>query len=114
MLSFFCPFLDAVLQYSHDELHATTYSSAESQWEKKKEEYDHSWLIAFGRREKLLLDCLAASGAATLSGSWARLFVNNEAFGLYLMIDDASTHFIDDVLHAGNYSYPYTGKLSNI
>lgn len=56
------------------------------------------------------MDCLAASGAATLSGSWARLFVNNEAFGLYLMIDDASTHFIDDVLHAGNYSYPYTGK----
>lgn len=81
---------------------------------KEKEEYDHSWLIAFGRREKLLLDCLAASGAATLSGSWARLFVNNEAFGLYLMIDDASTHFIDDVLHAGNYSYPYTGKSSNI
>lgn len=25
------------------------------------------------------------------------------------MIDDASTHFIDDVLHGGNSSYPYTG-----
>ncbi|KAI9498497.1 coth protein-domain-containing protein [Zychaea mexicana] len=60
-------------------------------------------------REKLLMDCLAAAGAATLSGSWTRLYVNDKQFGLYLMIDDASTHFIDNVLHAGNYSYPYTG-----
>ncbi|KAI7850225.1 coth protein-domain-containing protein [Circinella umbellata] len=60
-------------------------------------------------REKLLLDCLAAAGVATVSGSWTRLFINGEPFGLYLMIDDASTHFIDNVLHGGNYSYSYTG-----
>ncbi|KAI9262359.1 coth protein-domain-containing protein [Phascolomyces articulosus] len=60
-------------------------------------------------REKLLLDCLAAAGAATLSGSWTRLFINGEPYGLYLMIDDATTHFIDNALHSGNYSYPYTG-----
>lgn len=60
-------------------------------------------------REKLVFDMLAASGAATLSGSWVRVFINNEAYGLFLMIDDASTHFIDDVLHGGNWKYPYTG-----
>ncbi|KAI8142496.1 coth protein-domain-containing protein [Fennellomyces sp. T-0311] len=65
--------------------------------------------MTLGAREKLLMDCLAAAGAATLSGSWTRLFINNEAFGLYLMIDDATTHFIDNALHGGNYSYPYTG-----
>ncbi|KAG0748975.1 hypothetical protein G6F57_002053 [Rhizopus arrhizus] len=60
-------------------------------------------------REKLVLDMLAATGAATLSGSWVRVFMNNEAYGLFLMIDDASTHFIDDVLHGGNWQYPNTG-----
>ncbi|KAG0164305.1 hypothetical protein DFQ28_010523 [Apophysomyces sp. BC1034] len=60
-------------------------------------------------REKLMMDCLAASGAATLSGSWVRLIVNNEPFGLYLMIDDATTSFIDNALHAGDYSYKNTG-----
>ncbi|KAF7726932.1 hypothetical protein EC973_008227 [Apophysomyces ossiformis] len=60
-------------------------------------------------REKLMMDCLAASGAATLSGSWVRLIVNNQPFGLYLMIDDATTSFIDNVLHAGDYSYANTG-----
>lgn len=56
-----------------------------------------------------MLDCLAASGAASVSGSWVRLYINDEPFGLFLMIDDASTHFIDDVLHAGDSSYAYTG-----
>jgi hypothetical protein len=54
---------------------------------------------------------LAATGAATLSGSWVRVFMNNEAYGLFLMIDDASTHFIDDVLHGGNWQYPNTGEI---
>ncbi|ORY99417.1 coth protein-domain-containing protein [Syncephalastrum racemosum] len=60
-------------------------------------------------REKLVLDCLAAAGAATLSGSWVRLFVNDEAIGLFLMTDDVSTHFIDDVLNGGDWAYPHTG-----
>ncbi|KAI8380988.1 coth protein-domain-containing protein [Radiomyces spectabilis] len=60
-------------------------------------------------REKLMLDILGASGAATLSGSWARLYVNDEPYGLFLMIDDASTRFINAALHGGNNDYPYTG-----
>ncbi|KAI8142497.1 coth protein-domain-containing protein [Fennellomyces sp. T-0311] len=60
-------------------------------------------------REKLLMDCLGAAGGATLSGSWVRLFINNQPFGLYVMIDDASTHFIDNVLHAGDWQYQFTG-----
>ncbi|KAI9498498.1 coth protein-domain-containing protein [Zychaea mexicana] len=60
-------------------------------------------------REKLLMDCLGAAGGATLSGSWVRLFINDQPFGLYVMIDDASTHFIDNVLHAGNWQHQFTG-----
>ncbi|KAI8377398.1 coth protein-domain-containing protein [Radiomyces spectabilis] len=60
-------------------------------------------------REKLTLDCLLAAGGASLSGSWTRVFVNNEPLGLFLLMDDASTHFIDNALHGGNWSYPYTG-----
>lgn len=60
-------------------------------------------------REKLMLDCLLASGAAASSASWARLFINNEPYGLFLMVDDATTSFIDSILHAGNRKYEYTG-----
>ena len=73
-------------------------------------------LIAFvplfrtNRREKLALDCLAATGAATLGASWTRLFINGQPMGLYLMIDDATTSFVDNVLHGGDHSYPHTGK----
>jgi hypothetical protein len=52
---------------------------------------------------------LAAAGAPTLSGSWVRVFINNEAYGLFLLMDDASTHLIDDVLHGGDWKYPTTG-----
>ncbi|KAI9316797.1 coth protein-domain-containing protein [Dichotomocladium elegans] len=60
-------------------------------------------------REKLLLDCLAAAGAGTLSGSWVRVYLNGRYFGLFLMTDEASTHFIDAAIHGGNFSYAYTG-----
>ncbi|KAI9484702.1 coth protein-domain-containing protein [Zychaea mexicana] len=60
-------------------------------------------------REKLAFDCLAAAGAATLGASWTRLFVNGQPMGLYLMIDDATTSFIDNVLHGGDHDYPHTG-----
>jgi hypothetical protein len=53
---------------------------------------------------------LAASGAATLSASWARVFINNEAYGLFLLMDDASTHLIDNILHGGNWKSTNTGK----
>ncbi|KAI9244477.1 coth protein-domain-containing protein [Phascolomyces articulosus] len=60
-------------------------------------------------REKLTMDMLAAAGAATLSSSWVRVFVNDMPLGLFLMTDDASTHFIDNVLHGGDWSYANTG-----
>lgn len=53
---------------------------------------------------------LAASGAATLSASWTRVFINNEAYGLFLLMDDASTHLIDNILHGGNWKSTNTGK----
>jgi hypothetical protein len=56
-----------------------------------------------------MLDMMGASGGATLQGSFARLFVNNEPFGLYLMIDDATTNFMNAALHGGNQKYQYTG-----
>ncbi|KAG0164856.1 hypothetical protein DFQ28_009623 [Apophysomyces sp. BC1034] len=60
-------------------------------------------------REKLMLDCLAAAGGATLSGHWVRVIINNEPYGLFLLMDDISTHFIDNVLHGGDWAYAYTG-----
>ncbi|ORX45901.1 hypothetical protein DM01DRAFT_1364539 [Hesseltinella vesiculosa] len=60
-------------------------------------------------REKLYLDCLAAAGATTLSGSFVRLFVNNQPYGLYTLMDDISTHTIDNMLHGGNWTYATTG-----
>lgn len=60
-------------------------------------------------REKLVLDMLGAAGGATLSGHWVRVFINNEAYGLFLLMDDASTHLIDNILHGGDWKSPNTG-----
>ncbi|GAN10427.1 hypothetical protein MAM1_0354d09968 [Mucor ambiguus] len=60
-------------------------------------------------REKLVLDMLAAAGGATLSGSWTRVFINNEPYGLFLLMDDASTHLMDAILHAGDFKSTNTG-----
>ena len=54
---------------------------------------------------------LAAAGGATLSGSWTRVFINNEPYGLFLLMDDASTHLMDAILHAGDFKSKNTGKL---
>lgn len=56
---------------------------------------------------------LAASGGATLSASWTRVFINNEPFGLFLLMDDASTHLIDNILHGGNWKSTNTGKTEH-
>lgn len=53
---------------------------------------------------------LAAAGGATLSASWTRVFINNEPYGLFLLMDDVSTHLIDNILHGGNWKSPNTGK----
>lgn len=56
-----------------------------------------------------MLDCLAAAGGATLSGSFVRLYINDQPFGLYLLTDDASTHLIDNILHGGDWKSTATG-----
>ncbi|KAI9362310.1 coth protein-domain-containing protein [Pilaira anomala] len=53
-------------------------------------------------REKLMMDTLAATGAATLSSNWVRLFVNSEPFGLFLMSDDSFKGFTDNFLNGGS------------
>lgn len=60
-------------------------------------------------REKLYLDCLGAAGAATLQGNFVRVFINNEPFGLFLMIDDSTDNFINNAMRAGNQKFQYTG-----
>ncbi|KAI8375489.1 coth protein-domain-containing protein [Blakeslea trispora] len=60
-------------------------------------------------REKLTLDMLAAAGGASLSSSWTRVFINNEPYGLFLLMDDISTHLIDAILHGGNFKSANTG-----
>ncbi|KAI8087712.1 coth protein-domain-containing protein [Gilbertella persicaria] len=60
-------------------------------------------------REKLMLDCLSAAGVATVQGNYVRLYINNEPFGLYLMIDDSTTNFINNALRGGNQNYEHTG-----
>lgn len=55
---------------------------------------------------------LAATGAAALSASWVRVFVNGEPLGLFVLTDDASTHMVDNLLHGGDWSYPYSGTCS--
>lgn len=60
----------------------------------------------------MVLDMLAASGGATLSGHWARVFINNEAYGLFLLMDDVSTHLMDNILHGGDWKSSNTGKIA--
>ncbi|KAI9362308.1 coth protein-domain-containing protein [Pilaira anomala] len=53
-------------------------------------------------REKLMMDTLAAAGAATLESNWVRLFINNESFGLFLMSDDSFKGFTENFLSGGS------------
>lgn len=55
---------------------------------------------------------LGAAGGATLSGHWVRVFINNEAYGLFLLTDDVSTHLMDNILHGGDWKSPNTGKIA--
>lgn len=64
------------------------------------------------RREKLALDMLGAAGAVTLNSQWIRLFVNGQPFGLFLMTDEATTHFIENAIYAGDHDRTNTGMLA--
>ncbi|KAF9163426.1 hypothetical protein DFQ26_002516 [Actinomortierella ambigua] len=45
-------------------------------------------------RERLYIDMLNAVGVPTQQGAYVRLFINNEPYGLYLMVDDIKKSFI--------------------
>ncbi|KAF9285839.1 hypothetical protein BGZ68_003539, partial [Mortierella alpina] len=45
-------------------------------------------------REMLYIDMLNSAGVATQQGAWVRLYINNEPYGVYLMVDDISGSFL--------------------
>ncbi|GJJ77717.1 spore coat protein H [Entomortierella parvispora] len=53
-------------------------------------------------REKIYIDMLNAVGVPTQQGAYVRLFVNNNPFGLYLMVDDIKKSFIKQTVYGGN------------
>ncbi|KAF9403656.1 hypothetical protein BGX21_001029 [Mortierella sp. AD011] len=53
-------------------------------------------------REKLYIDMLNSVGVPTQQGAYVRLFVNNEPYGLYLMVDDIKKSFVKQTVHGGD------------
>lgn len=53
-------------------------------------------------REKVYIDTLNAVGIPTQQGSYVRLFINNEAYGLFLMVDDIKKSFLKQTVHNGD------------
>ncbi|KAF9986967.1 hypothetical protein BGZ75_001204 [Mortierella antarctica] len=53
-------------------------------------------------REMLYIDMLNSAGVATQQGAWVRLYINNEPYGLYLMVDDISGSFLKQTVHGGD------------
>ncbi|ORX91136.1 coth-domain-containing protein [Basidiobolus meristosporus CBS 931.73] len=53
-------------------------------------------------REKVYLDLLNSLGVPAIQANWARLFVNKQPVGLFLMTDDIKTPYIKRAYHAGN------------
>lgn len=52
-------------------------------------------------REKLYIDMLNAVGVPTQQGAWVRVYMNSEAVGLYLMVDDIGGSFLKQTVHHG-------------
>ncbi|KAF9381815.1 hypothetical protein CPB97_007544 [Podila verticillata] len=53
-------------------------------------------------REKLYIDMLNSAGIPTQQGAWVRLFINNELYGLYLMVDDIKKSLLKQSMHGGD------------
>ncbi|KAF9925449.1 hypothetical protein FBU30_004756 [Linnemannia zychae] len=53
-------------------------------------------------REKTYIDLLNSAGIPTAQGQYVRLFINNQPFGLYLMVDDIKKSFIKQTIYGGN------------
>ncbi|KAF9361299.1 hypothetical protein BGX26_004484 [Mortierella sp. AD094] len=64
-------------------------------------------------REKLYIDMLNSVGVPTQQGSYVRLFINNEAYGLYLMVDDIKKSFIKQTIYGGDDTVPGSLIQSN-
>lgn len=57
-------------------------------------------------REKMYIDTLNAVGVPTQQGSYVRLYINNEPYGLYLMVDDIKKSFLKQTVHGGENVIP--------
>lgn len=55
-------------------------------------------------REKTYIDLLNSAGIPTQQGQYVRLFINNQPFGLYLMVDDIKKSFIKQTIYGGDAS----------
>ncbi|KAF8938198.1 coth protein-domain-containing protein [Dissophora ornata] len=53
-------------------------------------------------REKLYIDMLNSVGVPTQQGSYVRLFINNEPYGLFLMVEDIKKSFAKQTVHGGD------------
>ncbi|KAF9190929.1 hypothetical protein BGZ51_008078 [Haplosporangium sp. Z 767] len=53
-------------------------------------------------REKIYIDMLNSVGVPTQQGSYVRLFINNEGYGLYLMVDDIKKSFLKQTVYGGD------------
>ncbi|KAG0348945.1 hypothetical protein BG004_003428 [Podila humilis] len=53
-------------------------------------------------RERTYIDCLNAVGVPTQQGTYVRLYVNSEPYGLYLMVDDIKKSFLKQTVHGGD------------
>ncbi|KAF9979326.1 hypothetical protein BGZ73_000020 [Actinomortierella ambigua] len=52
-------------------------------------------------RERLYMDLLQAADVTTYQGSYARLYVNGEPHGFYLMVEDLEAPFLMNTIHNG-------------
>ncbi|KAG0257504.1 hypothetical protein DFQ27_005080 [Actinomortierella ambigua] len=53
-------------------------------------------------REKLYVDILNSVGVPTYQGSYARVYVNGEPHGLFLMVEDIEEPFLMNTIHHGS------------
>ncbi|KAF9432366.1 hypothetical protein BGZ76_010902 [Entomortierella beljakovae] len=53
-------------------------------------------------REKLYIDMLNSVGVPTQQVSYARLYINSEPYGLFLMVDDIKKSFAKQTVHGGD------------
>lgn len=57
-------------------------------------------------REKLYINMLNSVGVPTQQGSYVRLFINSEPYGIYLMVDDIKRSFIKQTVYGGAATIP--------